>query len=386
MKQFLTVAFVLICFFSFSQNYIPGTTYFGNDSLIEYKCGNLPIILSAPHGGYETPSALPDRNCQGCVYVRDVNTQELTRQIAASLIFKTGCYPHVIINKLRRTKLDANRDMTEATDSNAVTEPYWHEYMNFVDSAKNRVSKQFTKGLFLDIHGHAHTISRLELGYLLTGTDLRKTDSALDAAPLNAKSSILNLTFANQNNLSPSQLVRGLTSFGALIQKRGYPAVPSDSVPTPLLGEPYFSGGYNTRRFGSRIGGTIDAIQIEHNWDAHRTFARRVEYADSLAETILEYLEEHYIANFSSNYCSSLSLNEKQKSSQIVAYPNPTSGQIVLDGISSDNKIELFTTTGKLLLVVTNRKSIDLSNVEKGVYFIRISSSELATTLRVIKN
>ena len=106
----------------------------------------------------------PDRNCSGCVTVKDSYTQELAREIAAALIFKTGCYPHLIINKLHRKKLDANREIIEATDSNSATEVYWHNYMNFIDSAKRSISSKYQKGVFLDIHGHGHAIQRIELG------------------------------------------------------------------------------------------------------------------------------------------------------------------------------------------------------------------------------
>ncbi|MDG1175043.1 MAG: hypothetical protein P8N07_04520, partial [Flavobacteriales bacterium] len=165
MKQIgIVILTIFIALQANSQNYIPGQVYYGTDSLIEYRCGNLPIILSSPHGGYDTPGSLPDRNCIGCATGRDSYTQELTRQIEASIFYKTGCRPHVIINKLHRIKLDANREIIEATDSNLVTEPYWHDYMNFVDTASNIVSRTHTKGLFLDIHGHAHTIQRLEIG------------------------------------------------------------------------------------------------------------------------------------------------------------------------------------------------------------------------------
>jgi hypothetical protein len=77
-----------------------------------------------------------------------------------------------------------------------------------------------------------------------------------------------------------------------MIQKRGVPAVPSDSIPFPLVGEPYFNGGYNTVRFGSKNGGTIDAIQIESHQGVRFDYNKRVVYADSLAEAILEYVEK----------------------------------------------------------------------------------------------
>lgn len=386
MKILITTLFISLLFLSNSQNYIPGNTYFGTDSLTEYRCGNLPIILSSPHGGYKTPATLPNRNCVGCVTVRDSYTQELTRQIEAAILFKTGCYPHVIINRLDRKKLDANREIIEATDSNSVTEPYWHDYMNFIDSARNLVNKSNQKGIFLDIHGHGHSIQRLELGYLLSGTDLRKNDSSLDSSPLNTKTSLLNLRYSNLNSYSHSQLIRGPYCFGAMIQRRGFPAVPSDSIPFPLIGEPYFNGGYNTVRFGSKNGGTIDAIQIESHQGVRFNYTKRVEYADSLAEAILEYVTKHYFVNFPQHYCNRVSLEERNSIEPITVFPNPTTGLIYLQGVSSNSKIDLFSMEGKLISSFKQFKNINLSSLKSGIYLLRVSSETKVNTLRIIKN
>jgi hypothetical protein len=386
MKILFATFLFSISLLSYSQNYVVGNVYYGTDSLIEYRCGNLPIILSSPHGGYETPATLPDRNCIGCVTGRDSYTQELTRQIEAAILFKTGCYPHVIINRLHRKKLDANRAMIEATDSNLVTELYWHEYMNFVDSAKKLVYATYPKGIFFDIHGHGHAIQRLELGYLLSGTDLRKSDSLIDSSPLNTKTSILNLRYSNLNSYSHSQLIRGPHSFGAMIQRRGVPAVPSDSIPFPLIGESYFNGGYNTVRFGSRNGGTIDAIQIESHQGVRFDYNKRVVYADSLAEAILEYVEKHYFVNFSQTYCNTANLEERNSLGYISVFPNPTSGLIYLKGISPDSQIDLFSMDGKLINSFKYAEKINLSSLKSGVYFLMIYSKTKVNTLRVIKN
>ncbi|MFQ3336501.1 MAG: hypothetical protein ACI8RY_001372 [Urechidicola sp.] len=386
MKILLATLLFSFSFLSYSQNYVAGNVYYGNDSLIEYRCGNLPIILSSPHGGYENPTILPDRNCVGCVTQRDSYTQELTRQIEAAILFKTGCYPHVIINKLHRKKLDANREIIEATDSNFITEPYWHEYMNFVDSAKKLVYKKFLKGIFFDIHGHGHTIQRLELGYLLSGTELRKNDSSLNSSPLNSNTSILNLRYSNLSSYSHSQLIRGSDSFGAMIQKRGVPAVPSDSIPFPLVGEPYFNGGYNTVRFGSKNGGTIDAIQIESHQGVRFDYNKRVVYADSLAEAILEYVEKHYFAYFSKTYCSTASLEERNDLGYISIFPNPTTGLIYLKGSSPNSKIDIFSMDGKLVKSINYTENVDLSRLKNGVYLLRVSSERKVNTLRIIKN
>ena len=387
MKQIgIVILTIFIALQANSQNYIPGQVYYGTDSLIEYRCGNLPIILSSPHGGYDTPGSLPDRNCIGCATGRDSYTQELTRQVEASIFYKTGCRPHVIINKLHRIKLDANREIIEATDSNLVTEPYWHDYMNFIDTASNIVSRTHTKGLFFDIHGHAHTIQRLEIGLLLNGTNLRLNDSALNSSPYNTKTSILRSRFNNLNSYSHAEMVRGEYSFGSMIQRKGYPAVPSDSIPAPLVGEPYFGGGYNTVRFGSRNGGTIDAIQIESHQSVRFTSSARIEYADSLATAILEYMDKHYFANFSQNYCEITSIQKKKIESWKV-YPNPTNDILMISGITKKTQYSLFNINGQLIVSgnIEQNEKIDMSDFPSGLYIIKLKSESNSVSLRIIK-
>ena len=42
--------------------YYADSMYYGREKYIEYYAGNLPIILSVPHGGREVPSEIPDRS------------------------------------------------------------------------------------------------------------------------------------------------------------------------------------------------------------------------------------------------------------------------------------------------------------------------------------
>ncbi len=72
------------------------------------------------------------------------------------------------------------------------------------------------------------------------------------------------------------------------------PAVPSSNQPNPGQDE-YFTGGYNTVRHGSRDGGTVDAIQLEHHFPGLRDeAANRERYAQALAEVLVTYFQAHY--------------------------------------------------------------------------------------------
>lgn len=137
-----------------AQPYIPGQAYFGANNYIEYLAGNLPLIISVPHGGILLPAGIPDRDCDGCSYARDINTQELARAVYEAVHDQTGCWPHVIINRLHRRKLDANRDLPEAADGNPQAELAWTEFHQYIDAAKEATQLQFNKGFYIDLHGH----------------------------------------------------------------------------------------------------------------------------------------------------------------------------------------------------------------------------------------
>lgn len=301
--------YLLTLFLTFSASltaqYTPGTTYFDATGYVEYRAGNLPIIISAPHGGSLEPASIPDRNCSGCVYTKDSWTQTIAEGMYDEFVAETGCYPHLIINLLHRKKFDANRDIGDAADGNTTVEQAWAAYHDFIDAAKAKAEQDYGAGLFLDIHGHAHTIQRIELGYLISGSELGLSDAALNTNTYIEESSIRTLAGTNIQSLSHAELLRGSQSFGTLMDNRGFPSVPSAADPFPQSGDPYFSGGYNTVRHGSRDdAGNIDAVQIELNQDARFISANREMLIDSLTASANEYFDFHYNDQYLGNFCN----------------------------------------------------------------------------------
>lgn len=273
-----------------------GAQYTHASNWIQYTAGDAPLVIIAPHGGTLAPSELRDRDCSACVTVNDLNTQDLARRIAAAFAARTGRRPHLVINLLSRRKFDANRALTEATDGNtAQLGSPWRWMHAVVDTAKADVARRWQRGLVIDLHGHAHAIPRLELGYLLTASQLRQNDSELLSANTLASSSIARLIGDARTTRAPGAMLRGTPSLGGLIEARGYPAVPSPTAPAPLVGEAYFSGGYNTDRHGSSDGGMLDAIQIECHFAGVRdTEANRTAFAEALVDALIELLAAEY--------------------------------------------------------------------------------------------
>ena len=274
-----------------TARYTPGTSYFGRNSYIEYIAGALPIILTAPHGGALRPAEIPDRTYG--TTVTDLNTDELARAIDSALVRLTGRHAHVVIVRLHRTKLDANRDLVEGAQGDAEGEIAWHEFHRFVSDAKRTVGQRYDGGLYLDLHGHGHAIQRLELGYLLDRQQLRQPDDSLDHDQTYESASSIR-TLSARSPLSFAALLRGPTSLGALFEQEGFPAVPSDATPHP--GEDvYFDGGYNTYTHACRGGEPICGVQIEANRVGVRdTEGSRATFAAAVARVVARYLEMHY--------------------------------------------------------------------------------------------
>lgn len=270
----------------------PGTVLRSPDGFAEWVVGEAPLVLAAPHGGLLRPEALPDRACAACVTANDQHTQDLTRRLAAAFADRYGCRPHVVVNHLHRIKLDANRDVAEAALGHAAAEAAWRAFQAYVDTARALAAGPAGWAFFVDVHGHAHPAARAELGYLLRADALQRSDAELTA--LRDASSLRALALRHPGRLPFAALVRGSRSLGALLDSLGYAAVPSPRLPAPEPGAPYFSGGYNTARHGSRGGGPTDAVQVELPFPGVRdTEANRARFAAALAEALGRFLEAH---------------------------------------------------------------------------------------------
>lgn len=294
---------LLFFFNTTTAQYVPGSTYLDATGYVEYRAGNLPIIISVPHGGNLEPASIPDRTSG--TLIKDSWTKPIGEGMYDALFEQTGCYPHLIINLLHRKKFDANRDIGEAADGNPIVEQSWAAYHDFIDASKAQVVQDYGRGLFMDIHGHAHTIQRIELGYLLSGSELRLSDANLNMVTYIEESSILTLEGDNIQALTHAELLRGEDSFGTLLDDKGFPAVPSFTDPFPDVGEDYFSGGYNTARHGSRDNaGEIDAIQFELNQDVRFNATTRAMLIDSLSTAANEYINLHINDQYLGNFCN----------------------------------------------------------------------------------
>lgn len=269
----------------------PGASYFGHREWVEYIPGTLPFVITAPHGGTLRPDDVADRTWG--VFVRDLNTDEIAYLLADALKQRTGARPHLVLLHLHRTKLDANRDLLEAAQGDPLAERAWYEFHHWTETALLTVTEHFGEGFYMDLHGHGHDLQVLELGYLLTSSDLSRPDEDLDQHWAITKSSMR--TLADRTGLPFSELIRGPQSLGTLYEAEGYPSIPSADMHHPPEGAPFFSGGNNTRRHGCREGGPICGYQLELNRQGVRNTAEEWRaFAEAHARVMDTFFQAHY--------------------------------------------------------------------------------------------
>ena len=70
----------------------------------------------------------------------------------------------------------------------------------------------------------------------------------------------------------------------------------------------------------------------------------------------------------------------------ISIYPNPTSDLVYIDGNYTNLNVVIYDILGKQLMKESITNSIDISQLEKGVYILKLSDGVKLTTKRIIKN
>lgn len=329
-----------ILLFIHSTNAFAQQIFFGTNNFIEYQAGNLPIVISVPHGGYLNPKSIPDRTCNNPVYATDAFTIETAEEIKASLFQLTGCYPHIIICHLNRSKLDCNRNIADGACGNSESETAWNEFHSFIQTAQNSANNTFNnKTFFIDLHGHGNPIQRIELGYLLYDYELELSDLILNTSQYLKFSSIKNLALNNTNNYTHAQLLRGEKSLGTLLSNYGFSAVPGTQIPFPGTSTNYFSGGYIIANHTCYIqNNNTNGVQMELNYNGIRdTPTNRQIFARKFSSVILEYLNTH--TDVALGQCSIETGTNIDQPSPLIIYPNPLKGskRIFIKGSGFDN-------------------------------------------------
>jgi len=252
--------------------------------------GELQVVISVPHDGAARPAEIADR--RSGVIVRDTHAAALATAMRDAMRARFGRAPHLVVCDLSRRKVDCNRDIKEGAQGDPAAEKVWKEYHAMIDEAEREVLGRVPHGLYLDVHSHGHPKKRMELGYLLTAEDLRQPDEKLDHDPsFRRKSSIRWL--AERTQAGFSELVRGKSSMGGLLEERGVAAVPSH-LQRPEKEDPYFNGAFDIAAHGSRDKAQLDGIQFEVPGPMRDTDEHRAATAKAVAEAVEVYFRTHF--------------------------------------------------------------------------------------------
>lgn len=220
--------------------------------------GRLPLVITAPHGGYHEPPNWPVRTPVGDKIQfnlqDDLYTQELAQELAAALQAQLGQPPWLVAGQVRRRYLDFNRP-PELAYTDAVAAPAWLAYHGAIARALQATTAQAAHTLLLDIHGHGRQAQRPPL-YL--GTQDGRTWQALVQ-----KCGIV--------------CTWGPEGLHAQLQALGYsvPAV----VPQSL------NGGYTVRHYSQMPG--VSAIQVEVPRVLRADPSSRLQFARDLAHAVV---------------------------------------------------------------------------------------------------
>lgn len=272
---------------------LPGESTFTADRYVESVSGDLPIVLTAPHGGALKPDAIANRK-EG-VLGADLNSLELTRALAAELFARTGRHPALVASHLHRSKLDPNREIKEAAQGDPTAEFAWREFHAALRAALDATVARHGFAFLIDLHGHSHPIARLELGYALDSAQLNRSDATFDTSGLITLSTLRDLHARSAPALTPSALIRGPRSLGALYQAAGLRAIPSPQEPQPDA-NPFFAGGYIVRTYTAPPDTPkVDGLQIESPRVGVRdTAENRARFARLTVDVLTAFLREYY--------------------------------------------------------------------------------------------
>lgn len=232
------------------------------------QVGELPLIISAPHGGHLPLPDVDERKGHdvpmgvgGFVKFRDGNTEELALAISSHIEKQWGKKPYCIIARWHRKYLDPNRPPKIAYEDEDA-KPVYDAYHSAITDACRTVQTRFGKGLLLDIHAQG----------MAKDTVFRGTQ--------NGKSvKLLRERFGDAAHNGPE-------SFFGSLHKRGWKVHPQRPRE---LENPFYQGGFTVQTYGSHQGFGIDAIQLELGPDYHRDHNVRDRTAQTLTAAFDDY-------------------------------------------------------------------------------------------------
>lgn len=280
--------------------------------------------MTSPHDGELMLTSIPERmngckdsggNRKGCVFQREAScetpkckittawdrkTVEMVESAANEIQKQTGKRPYVIVSNINRKYLDQNRDILEGAQGNEVAVKAYEDFHGAILDAQQEIKT----GLLVDFHRQTHPDNEIELGYLISRTDL-----------MNGNFNIMDTGFASlarrNENLDFLTFASDENSLGKLVQKHGKPmknwcwnADDKQCNPVPFetndkngfkMGSKYFNGGFITTCHGSRYSTADDSVQVDA---VQIEFPKKVGYLKTMGKAtgraIVDFVNHYY--------------------------------------------------------------------------------------------
>ena len=222
-----------------------------------FQKGDLPIILTAPHGGRKD-IGVPRRK-KG-VQVWDDGTLELALALSDRIYALTGARPYLVAADFTREQIDANRPAHKAYEHRNA-KPVYDFYHGKIAEYISDIRKRFgTYTILLDIHGQgtdANTIFR--------GTHNRFTVSELIK------------TYGEEALTGPLSILGILTDCG----HRVFPRINDNRMKE----DSHYDGGWTVYHYHEAY--DINALQLELGWNLRR--AHRDSFVNNLAQALVYF-------------------------------------------------------------------------------------------------
>lgn len=236
--------------------------------LVTIESGDLPIILSAPHGGRDAIPGVAERQGKGVAQFNrrsDLNTDRLVELLADEIEKKLGKRPYLVIARFHRRFADANRRDRNAYESSRAGDAC-NVYHQTLARARRDVIERWGRGVLFDIHGQS-----AQPAAVFRGTQNGKTTKHLV-------------------NRFGREALTGETSVFGQLAKQGLPVIPA--VGSSDREHDDYDGGFIVRTYGSGSDGTLDAIQLELGRELRSTQATPITAA-KLAYAIASFAHEY---------------------------------------------------------------------------------------------
>ncbi|MDO9001617.1 MAG: T9SS type A sorting domain-containing protein [Bacteroidota bacterium] len=131
-------------------------------------------------------------------------------------------------------------------------------------------------------------------------------------------------------------------------------------------------------------GSTVELYKVfggSHSWPGAFPFIANTNQDFNASVEIWRFFRQYKLNQF----ISGVGLNEMSFKNNIKIFPNPVTETLYLEGIS-DCKLKVVNLIGETIINETSANSINVSELNSGIYFLQITSASNKSVIKFIKN